>query len=163
MRSCTKKGMLQYLTCQAQVKERPQLELELFSRMTDQLVNLFNKMSMIHEWAVEFLTSIEKNSQEFFFQVSASPDQIDSETFHRVSAPPNLDSSGISHQVSAHNLDQKSTGEGWEHNESNESDEPIQQVSWYDIPGVPHEPDQSGKSENEVSPRMMLTIEQFHL
>ena len=106
-------------------------------------------MSMIHECAVEFLTSIGKNSQESFFQVSASPDQIDSETFHRVSAPPNLDSSGISHQVSAHNLDQKSTGEGWEHNEPNESDEPIQEVSWYDTPGVPHEPDQSGKSENE--------------
>ena len=28
-----------------------------------------------------YVTSIEKNSQEFFFQVSASPDQIDSETF----------------------------------------------------------------------------------
>ena len=53
MRSCTKKAMLQYRTCQIQVKERPQPELELFSRMTDQLVNLFNKMSMIHEWAVE--------------------------------------------------------------------------------------------------------------
>ena len=52
--------------------------------------------------------------------------------------------------MSAHNLDQKSTGEGWEHNDCNESDEPIQEVSWYDIPGVPHEPDQSGKSENEV-------------
>ena len=137
MRSCTRKAQLQYLTCQTQVKERPQPELELFSRMTDQLVNLFNKMPMIHEWAVEFLTSIEKNSQESFFQVSASPDQIDSETFHRVSVPPNLDSSGIFHQVSAHNLDQKSTGEGWEHNEPNESDEPIQEVSWYDIPGVP--------------------------
>ena len=152
MRSCTKKAMLQYLTCQTQGKERPQPELELFSRMTDQLVNLFNKMSMIHEWAVEFLTSIEKNSQESFFQVSASPDQIDSETFHRVSAspdqidsetfhrvsaPPGLDSSGISHQVSAHNLDQKSTGEGWEHNEPSESDEPIQEIPWYDIPGVP--------------------------
>ena len=45
--------MLQYRTCQIQVKERPQPELELFSRMTDQLVNLFNKMSMIHEWAEE--------------------------------------------------------------------------------------------------------------
>ena len=120
MGSCTKKAMLQYLTCQTQVKESPQPELELFSRMTDQLVNLFNEMSMIHQWAVEFLTSIEKISQESFFQVSASPDQIDSETFHRVSAssdqidsetfhrvsaPPNLDSSGISHRVSAHNLD----------------------------------------------------------
>ena len=107
-------------------------------------------MSMIHECAVEFLTSIEKNNQESFFQMSASPDQIDSETFHRVSTPPNLDSSGISQQVSVHNLDQKSTGEGWEHNEYNESDEPIQEVSRYDIPGVPHEPDQNGKSENEV-------------
>ena len=107
MRSCTKKAQLQYLTCQTQVKERPQPELELFSRMTGQLVNLFNKMSMIHECVVEFLISIEKNNQESFFQVSASPDQIDSETFHRVSAQPNLDSSGISHQVSAHNLDQK--------------------------------------------------------
>ena len=81
MGSCTKKAQLQYLTCQTQVKERPQPELEMFSRMTDQLVNLFNKMSMIHEWAVEFLTSIVKNSQESFFQVSASPDQIDSEIF----------------------------------------------------------------------------------
>ena len=180
MRSCTKKAQLQYLICQTQVKKRPQSELELFSRMTERLVNLFNYMSMMQECAVQFLTSIEKNSPESFFQVLASPDQIDSETFCRVSAPPNLDSSGIaqqesapfssdgienypqvsassdqnsseiSHQVSAHNSDQKSTGEGWEHNEPNESDEPIQEVSWYDIPGVPHEPDQNGKSENEV-------------
>ena len=180
MRSCTNKAQLQYLTCQSQVKERPKSELKLFSRMTDKLVNLFNHMSMMHECAVEFLTSIGKNSQESFFQVSASPDQIDSETFHRVSAPPNLDISGISqqesapfssddiesyhqvsaspdqnspeisHQVSAHNSDQKSTGEGWEHNGPNESDETIQEVSWYDISGGPHEPDQNGKSENEV-------------
>ena len=52
--------------------------------------------------------------------------------------------------MSAHNLNQKSTGKGWEHSEPNESDEPIQEVSWYDIPGVPHEPDQSGKFEKEV-------------
>ena len=101
MRSCTKKAQLQYLTCQTQVKERPQSELELFSRMTDKLVNLFNYMSRMHDSAVGFLTSIENNSPESFFQVSASPDQIDSETFHRVSAPPNLDSSGISQQESA--------------------------------------------------------------
>ena len=74
MRSCTKKALLQYLTCQTQVKKRPQSELELFSRMTDKLVNLFNYMSMMHECAVEFLISIEKWSPESFFQVSASPD-----------------------------------------------------------------------------------------
>ena len=62
MRSCTKKAQLEYLTCQAQVKERPQSELELFSRMTDKLVNLFNYMSRMHDAAVGFLTSIENNS-----------------------------------------------------------------------------------------------------
>ena len=101
MRSCTKKAQLQYLTCQTQVKERPQSELELFSRMTDKLVNLFNYMSMMHECGVEFLPSIEKNSPESCFQVSASPDQTDLETFQRVSTPPNLDSLGISQQESA--------------------------------------------------------------
>ena len=101
IRSCTKKAQLQYLTCQTKVKERAQSELELFSRMTDKLVNLFNYMSRMHDCAVGFLTSIEKNSPESFFQVSASPDQIYSETFHRVSTPTNLDSSEISQQESA--------------------------------------------------------------
>ena len=98
MRSCTKKAQLQYLTCQTQVKERPQSELELFFRMTDKLVNLFNYMSRMHDCAVGFLTSIEQNSSgishqelapfssddiENYPQISASPDQIDSETFHK--------------------------------------------------------------------------------
>ena len=100
MRSCTKKTQLQYFTCQTQVKDRPQSELKLFSRMTDKLVNLFNYMSMMHECALDFITYIEKHSPESFFQVSASPDQNDSETCHRVSAPPHLDSLGIYHQVS---------------------------------------------------------------
>ena len=65
MRSCTKKAQLEYLTCQAQVKERPQSELELFSRMTDKLVNLFNYMSRMHDCAVGFLTSIERIVQGF--------------------------------------------------------------------------------------------------
>ena len=116
MRSCTKKAQLEYLTCQAQVKDRPQSELELFSRMTDKLVKLFNYMSRMHDCAVRFITSIEKNSPGFsqqesaplssddmanYPQVPASPDQIDSETSHKVSAPPNLDSSGVSQQESA--------------------------------------------------------------
>ena len=100
MRSCTKKAQLQYFTCQTQVKERPQFEMKLFSRMTDKLVNLFNYMSMMHECVLDFKAYIKKHSPESFFQVSASPDQNDSETCNRVSAPPNLDSLGISHQVS---------------------------------------------------------------
>ena len=74
----------------------------------------------------------------------------DTETYPHVSASPDQNSPEISHQVSAHNSDQTSTGEGWQHNQPNESDEPIQEVSWYDILGVSHEPDQNGKSENEV-------------
>ena len=59
--------------------------------------------------------------------------------------------------MSAPNSDQKSTGEGGEPNEPNEPDELIQEVSWYDIPGVPHEPEVSwyaipGVPENEIPP-----------
>ena len=52
--------------------------------------------------------------------------------------------------MSAPNSEQKSTGGGGKPNESNEPDEPIQEVSWYDIPGVPQEPEQNGKAETEV-------------
>ena len=67
-RPCTTKAQLQYLTCQTQVKERPQSELELSSRMTDKLVNLFNYISMMHECAVEFLTNIEKIVQNLSYR-----------------------------------------------------------------------------------------------
>ena len=83
-------------------------------------------------------------------QESATFFSDDIENYPQVSASPDQNSPDISHQVSAHNSDQTSTGEGWEHNKPNESDEPIKEVSWYDIPGVPHEPGQNGKSENEV-------------
>ena len=75
----------------------------------------------------------------------------DVETYPQASASPDQNSSEISHQVSAQNSDQESTNEGGEPNEPDGSNEPIQEVSWYDIPGVPHEPDQSGKAETEVS------------
>ena len=79
------------------------------------------------------------------------PSHLDSSGIcQQVSAPFSSDDIENYPQVSAHNSDQMSTGEGWEHNEPNESDEPIHEVSWYDIPGVSHEPDQNGKSENEV-------------
>ena len=52
--------------------------------------------------------------------------------------------------MSAPNSGQKSTDEEGEPSKPNEPDEPIQEVSWYDIPVVPHEPDQNGKAENEV-------------
>ena len=100
IQSYTKKALLQYLNCQTQVKERPPSELKLFSSLTNKLVNHFNNMAMIQEDALKFITCIEKNFTESFFQVSASPDQNNSETFSKVSAPPFLDSSGISHQVS---------------------------------------------------------------
>ena len=74
----------------------------------------------------------------------------DIETYPQVSASPDQNSPQIIHQVSAQNSDQKSTGKRGKHNKSNESDEPIQEVSWSDIPGVPHEPDQNGKVETEV-------------
>ena len=52
--------------------------------------------------------------------------------------------------MSAPNSYQKSTGEGGEPNEHKEPDETTQEVSWYDIPGVPQEPHQNGKTETEV-------------
>ena len=64
----TEKAQLQYLNCHTQAKERPQSELELFSSMTDKLVNLLNYVSMINEGTLKF---IEKHSPESFFQVSA--------------------------------------------------------------------------------------------
>ena len=67
-----------------------------------------------------------------------------------MSASPDQNSSEISHQVSAPDSDQKSTGEGGEPNEPKEPDEPIQEVSWYDIPCIPQETDQRGKTETEV-------------
>ena len=67
-----------------------------------------------------------------------------------MSASPDQNSSAISHQVSAPNSDQKSTGKEGEPNKHNEPDEPIQEASWYDIPGVHQEPEQNGNDETEI-------------
>ena len=72
------------------------------------------------------------------------------EMYPQVSPSPDLNSSEISHQASTPDSDQKSTGEGGEPNKLKEPDEPIQEVSWHDIPCVPQEPDQNGKTETEV-------------
>ena len=63
-----------------------------------------------------------------------------------MSASPEQNSAEISYQVSAPHSDQKLTGEGGGPNELKEPDEPIQEVSWYDIPGVHQESDQNGKN-----------------
>ena len=90
------------------------------------------------------------SSSGIFQQESAPFLSDDTETYLQVSASPDQISSEISHQVSAPNPDQKSTGEGGEPKEPNEPDEPIQEVSWYDISGVPQEPDQNEKAETKV-------------
>ena len=74
----------------------------------------------------------------------------DTETYPQVSASPDQNSSEISHQVLVPDSDQKSTDEGGEPNEPKKPDEPIQEVSWHDIPCVPQEPDQNRKTETEV-------------
>ena len=84
-------------------------------------------------------------------QESAPLFSDDSETYPQVSASPDQIISDISHQASAPDSDQKSRGEGGEPNEPKEPDEPIQEVSWHDIPCVPQEPDQNGKTETEVT------------
>ena len=74
----------------------------------------------------------------------------DTESYPQVPASPDQNSSEISHQVSAPNSDQRSTGEGGEPNESKEPDEPTQEVSWNDIPGIPQKPDLNRKTETEI-------------
>ena len=48
--------------------------------------------------------------------------------------------------MSAPNSDQKSTSKEGEPNEPYKPDEPTQEVYWYNIPGVPQEPDQNEKT-----------------